>query len=80
MHRVGGHHDPAWVEGLKQDPECGDLWLDLPATRCWDSTAPVAWSKAARRCGAGSSPLRAPHMVLPSTAITLRPLMVPVRV
>ena len=54
--------------------------LVLPATRSWVSTAPVAWSKAARRCGAGSSPARAPRMVLPSTAITLRPLMVPVRV
>ena len=54
--------------------------LDLPATRSWVSTAPVAWSKAARRCGAGSSPVRAPRMVLPSTAITVRPLMVPVRV
>ena len=25
VHRVDGHHDPVQVEGLKQDPECGDL-------------------------------------------------------
>ena len=25
VHGVGGHHDPAWVEGLKQDPESRDL-------------------------------------------------------
>ena len=80
VHGVSGHHDPVQVEGFKQDPESRNLWLDLPATRSWVSTAPVAWSKAARRCGAGSSPVRAPRMVLPSTAITVRPLMVPVRV
>ena len=43
---VSCHHCSAWVEGLKQPPERGDLWLDLSATRLWDSTAPVAWSRA----------------------------------
>ena len=37
----------AW--GLKQVPQGRDLWLDLSATRCWVRTAPVAWSRAARR-------------------------------
>ena len=79
VHGVSGHHDPAWVEGFKQDPESRDL-VGLAGHPLLGSTAPVAWSKAARRCGAGSSPVRAPRMVLPSTAITVRPLMVPVRV
>ena len=25
VHGVSGHHDPAWVEGFKQDPESRDL-------------------------------------------------------
>ena len=40
----------------------------------------MAWSRADRRCGAGFSPVWAPRMVLPSAAITLRALMVLVRV
>ena len=77
VHGVSGYHDPVQVEGVKQVPQGRDL---VGLVRRWVSTAPVAWSKAARRCGAGSSLVRAPRMVLPSTAITLRPLMVPVRV
>ena len=59
VHGVSGYHGPVQVEGLKQVPQSRDLWLDLSATRCWVSTALVAWSKAARRCGAGSSLVRA---------------------
>ena len=49
VHRIGGHHHPVQAWGLKRAPRGRDLWLDLPATRRWASTAPVAWSKAARR-------------------------------
>ena len=80
MHGVGGDHYPVEVEGLEKLSDGGDLWLDLSATRAWVSTAPVAWSRADRRCGAEACPRRAPRTVLPSIAITLRPLMVPVRV
>ena len=46
---VGGHHDPVQAWGLKQVPQDRGLWLDLPATLSWDSTAPVAWSMADSR-------------------------------
>ena len=49
VHRIGGHHHPVHVQRFEQDRQGGDLWLDLSATRSWVSTAPVAWSKAARR-------------------------------
>ena len=49
VHRIGAHHRPVQAWGLKQVPEGRDLWLDLPATRCWVSTAPVAWSRADSR-------------------------------
>ena len=49
VHRISSHHHPVQVDGLKQVPQGRDLWLDLSATRCWVRTAPVAWSKAARR-------------------------------
>ena len=52
----------------------------MSATRIWVSTTPVAWSRAARRCGAEACPRRAPRTVLPSTAMTVLPSMVPVRV
>ena len=54
--------------------------LDLSTTRAWVSTAPVAWSRADRRCGAEARPRRAPRTVLPSTAMTVLPSTVPVRV
>ena len=65
VHGVGGDHYPVEVEGLEKLSECGDLWLDLPATRCWVSTAPVAWSRA-DRCGAQACPRRAARMVSPA--------------
>ena len=49
VHRIGAHHHPVQAWGLKQVPQGRNLWLDLSATRCWVSTAPVAWSKAASR-------------------------------
>ena len=54
--------------------------LDLSDTLRCPTTTPLARPGAARRWGAGLEPVRAPRMVLPSTAITLRPAMVPVRV
>ena len=48
VHRIGSHHHPVQVDGLKQVPQGRDLWLDLSATRCWVSTAPVAWSRSCR--------------------------------
>ena len=48
VHRIGSHHHPVQVDGLKQVPQGRDLWLDLSATRCWVSTAPVAWSGSCR--------------------------------
>ena len=50
--------------------------LDLSATRRRPATTPLARPGADRKWG----PVRAPRMVLPSTAITLRSAMVPVRV
>ena len=49
VHRIGGDHRPVEVQGFEKLPERGDLWLDLSATRAWVRTAPVAWSRAARR-------------------------------
>ena len=49
MHRISSHHHPVHVDGLKQVPQGRDLWLDLSATRCWVSTAPVACSQIAVR-------------------------------
>ena len=80
VHGVGGDHYPAWVEGLEKLSDGGDLWLDFSATRAWVSTAPVAWSRADRRCGAEACPRRAPRTVLPSIAMTVLPSTVPVRV
>ena len=80
VHGVGGDHYPAWVEGLEKLPDGGDLWLDLSATRAWVSTAPVAWSRADRRCGAEACPRRAPRTVLPSIAMTVLLSTVPVGV
>lgn len=54
--------------------------LDLSATRLWVRAVPAARPGAARRWGAGLEPVRAPRMVLPSTAITVLPPMAPVRV
>ena len=54
--------------------------MDLSDTLRCPTTTPLAWSRAARRWGAGLEPVRAPRMVSSSTAITLRPAMVPVRV
>ena len=65
VHGVGGDHYPVEVEGLEKLPDGGDLWLDLSATRAWVSTAPVAWSRADRRCGAEACPRRAPRTVSP---------------
>ena len=65
VHGVGGDHYPAWVEGLEKLSDGGDLWLDFSATRAWVSTAPVAWSRADRRCGAEACPRRAPRTVSP---------------
>ena len=48
-HRVGGDHRPVQVEGVEQDRQGGDLWLDLPATRFRVRAVPVAWSRAGRR-------------------------------
>ena len=65
VHGVGGDHYPVEVEGLEKLSDGGDLWLDLSATRAWVSTAPVAWSRADRRCGAEACPRRAPRTVSP---------------
>lgn len=65
VHGVGGDHYPVEVEELEKLSDGGDLWLDLSATRAWGSTAPVAWSRADRRCGAEACPRRAPRTVSP---------------
>lgn len=80
VHGVGGDHYPVEVEGLEKLSDGGDLWLDLSATRAWGSTAPVAWSRADRRCGAEACPRRAPRTVSPVHAMTVLPSTVPVRV
>lgn len=56
------------------------LTIVEPSALVWVSTVPVTWSRAERRRGAGFSLVRAPRMVLPSTATTLRPSMVLSRV
>src|SRR5664279_3311389 len=53
--------------------------LLLEATASWPRTAPADWSNAATRCGAPAV-VRAPRMVLPSTAMTRRPARCPTRV
>ena len=80
VHGVGGDHYPVEVEGLEKLSDGGDLWMDLSATRAWVSTAPVAWSRADRRCGAEACPRRAPRTVLPSIAMTVLLSTVPVGV
>ncbi|ALC99267.1 hypothetical protein AM609_06815 [Actinomyces sp. oral taxon 414] len=70
---------PSRSRGASSSGRAG-ISLDLSATRLWVRAVPAAWSRAARRWGAGLEPVRAPRMVLPSTAITLRPAMAPVRV
>jgi hypothetical protein len=54
--------------------------LDFAATASCPRTVPVWWSKAATRCGATVLRVRAPRMLLPSRAITLRWPTTPVRV
>lgn len=48
---------------------------------CWTcrllSVGSGSWSRPDRRCGSGFFSVRAPRMVLPPTATTLRPSMVP---
>ena len=56
VHGVGGDHYPVHAQRFEQDRQGGDLWLDLSATRAWVRTVPVAWSRAARRCGARGLP------------------------
>ncbi len=48
VHRIGGDHRPVDVQGFESSLSAG-ISLDLSATRCWVRTAPVAWSRAARR-------------------------------
>lgn len=71
-HGVGGDHGPVQARGSTGSGRAG-ISLDLSATLRWVRTVPVAWSRAASRCGAAWSPLRAPRTVLPSTAMSLRP-------
>ena len=80
VHGICDDHYPVEVEGLEKLSDGGDLWMDLSATRTWLSTAPMAWSRADRRCGAEACPRRAPRTVLPSIAMTVLPSTVPVRV
>ena len=70
---------PSRSNGASRSLRAG-ISLDLSATRRCATTTPRTWSRAAGRCGAGLSAVRAPRMVLPFTAITLRPAMAPVRV
>ena len=70
---------PSRSNGSSRSLSAG-ISLDLSATRRCPTTTPPARPGAARRRGAGLSPVRAPRMVSSSTAITLRPAMVPVRV
>ena len=77
-HGVGGDHGPVQARGSTSSGRAG-ISLDLSTTLRWVRTVPVAWSRAASRCGAAWSPLRAPRTVLPSTAMSLRPWTVPVR-
>lgn len=77
-HGVGCDHGPVQARGSTSSGRAG-ISLDLSTTLRWVRTVPVAWSRAASRCGAAWSPLRAPRTVLPSTAMSLRPWTVPVR-
>ncbi len=70
---------PSRSRGASSSGRAG-ISLDLSDTLRCPTTTPLAWSRAARRWGAGLEPVRAPRMVLPSTAITLRPPMAPTRV
>ena len=80
VHGICDDHYPVEVEGLEKLSDGGDLWMDLSATRTWLSTAPMAWSRADRRCGAEACPRRAPRTVLPSIAMTVLLSTVPVGV
>ena len=70
---------PSRSRGASSSGRAG-ISLDLSDTLRCPTTTPLARPGAARRWGAGLSPVRAPRMVLPSTAITLRPPMAPTRV
>ena len=70
---------PSRSMGASRSGRAG-ISLDLSDTLRCPTTTPLARPGAARRWGAGLSPVRAPRMVSSSTAITLRPAMVPVRV
>ena len=79
VHGVGAGDRTAGVQGASSSGRAG-ISLDLSDTPRCPTTTPLARPGAARRWGAGLSPVRAPRMVLPSTAITLRPPMAPTRV
>ena len=79
VHGVGAGDRTAGVQGASSSGRAG-ISLDLSDTPRCPTTTPLARPGAARRWGAGLSPVRAPRKVLPSTAITLRPPMAPTRV
>ena len=55
---------PSRSNGASRSLRAG-ISLDLSATRRCATTTPRIWSRAASRCGAGLSAVRAPRMVLP---------------
>ena len=77
VHGVGGDQGPVQVQGGEQVPQGGDLvGLIRHSALPHDHSARPA--RGRQEVGAGLSPVRAPRMVSSSTAITLRPAMVPV--
>ena len=55
---------PSRSKGASSSGRAG-ISLDLSATRRCATTTPRTWSRAASRCGAGLSAVRAPRMVSP---------------
>ena len=55
---------PSKSKGASSSGRAG-ISLDLSATRRCATTTPRTWSRAASRCGAGLSSVRAPRMVSP---------------
>ena len=79
VHGVCGDQGPVQVQGGEQLGQGGDLvGLVRHSALSHDHSARLVQGR--QEVGAGLSPVRAPRMVLPSTAITLRPPMAPTRV
>src|SRR5215207_1465295 len=72
VHRIDGHHDTpsAARSNAASSVRTAGISLLFAAVANCPRMVPVAWSKAATRCGAAVVALRAPRTVLPSMART----------